>query len=116
LPWNGLTISGGFAPNEGEPEFTGGGIKVEGGVPTLNNCRITGNGVAGSIAGGGGIYNSGFLTVTNGDMTNNSAIFFGSAGHNYGSGIYNAGAAEIENGTFSGNTGGLFYFNQCGKI
>ena len=56
---NGLTISGGSAPNEGDPQFAvrrGSGILVQGNL-VVNNCRVTGNGASGSIVEGGGIHN-----------------------------------------------------------
>ena len=58
----------------------------------LANLTITG-GWAGDE--GGGIYNSGTLTVTAGTFSGNAA--------SYGGGIFNAGTLTIANSTFSGN-------------
>jgi hypothetical protein len=54
-----LTISGGWTPwNNGNPP-SGGGILNSGSL-TLTNSTVTNNG---TIASGGGIYNTGTLTV-----------------------------------------------------
>ena len=88
-----VTISG----NHAVRVFT-----VNSGV-TLNLNRLT---VAdGSASGnGGGIYNSGTLTVSNSTFSGNSA--------GYGGGIYNSGTLTVSNSTFSGNSasdgGGIY--------
>src|SRR5579885_3235568 len=57
----------------------------------------------GVAAGGGGIYNSGTLAITNSTLSGNAANGFTGGG---GGGIYNAsGTVRISNSTFSGNTG-----------
>jgi len=78
----------------------------------------------GSASEGGGIYNSGTLTVTNDTVTGNSAATFGAAIDNngaltvnsstftnnsgstsvcYGGGIYNSGTTTVNNSTFANN-------------
>ncbi|HEX8734634.1 MAG TPA: choice-of-anchor Q domain-containing protein [Pyrinomonadaceae bacterium] len=113
---NGLTISGGVAPDTGGPKFTvrrGSGISAQGNL-VLNNCRVTGNSASGSIIEGAGIYNTGALVVRNSEITNNSLVYFGSAGHSYGSGIYNEGIAIVEDSTISGNSGAAAIHNARG--
>ena len=76
-----------------------------GGNLTLNETIITGGDTSGS---GGGIWNSGTLTVTNSTISNNLAVF--------GSGIFNEGTLTLNNSTLSGNSatfsgGGIHNFN-----
>jgi hypothetical protein len=69
---------------------------------TLNRCTISGNtaiGIDGYYSNGGGIYNSGMLTVNSSTISENRAV------GNYvcGGGIYNSGTLTINNGTLNGN-------------
>ncbi len=76
-----------------------------GALLTLNHLTIA-NGNPTIYGGGGGIYNSGTLHITNSTFSRNRAT----AGGIYGGGIYNnGGTATITNSTFSRNsaTGGL---------
>jgi len=62
---------------------------------------------------GGGIYNTGALTVTNSTLSNDSAVAAGGGGTFDGGGIYNLGTLTITNSTFSGDYatgdgGGIF--------
>lgn len=85
-------------------------IKVESGITaTLNNLRII-NGHTEDYPGGGGIHNSGTLTLRNTSVESNSA--------QYGAGILNNGGALIvANSTFTSNIasiggGGVFNSNS----
>ena len=93
---SGLTITNGSAPL---PYRWGGGIYIDHGALTLNNCTISGStAVQGS---GGAIYIDGFgssamLTINNCTISGNSAW--------PGGGIYNyRGTVTISNSTLSGN-------------
>ena len=72
---------------------------------TLRGLTISGGNATGN--GGGGILNSGSLTITNSTLSGNSAL--------NGGGIYNGGNLTITNSTLSGNTatgsGGGIYSN-----
>jgi len=93
-----LTISGGWTPwNNGSPP-SGGGI-VNSGSLTLTNSTITGNG---TIASGGGIYNTGTLTVVGSTFSNNTAA---ADGFGNGGGIDNGGGTlTVVNSTFANNS------------
>ena len=69
----------------------GGGI-YNTGILTLTNCVISGN----AALNGGGIYNTGILTLTNCAVSGNAA--------SDGGGIYNTGALTLTGCTISGNT------------
>jgi hypothetical protein len=79
----------------------GGGI-YNTGTLTINNVTLTANSVAsGNQARGGGIFSDGTLTI------NNSAISGNTAAGTYagiGGGIYNSGTMTINDSTLSGNT------------
>ena len=78
----------------------GGGIHNSGNL-TLSNSAITGNyALSGSSATGGGIYNSGTLTVRNSTFSGNTT----SANFAYGGAIYSSGPLVINNSTVSGNS------------
>jgi len=74
---------------------------------TITNSTISGNvaGITQPYLGlGGGIYNSGTLTVTNCTISGNSANGSTGKGGGVGGGIYSAnGSADIGNSTLSGN-------------
>jgi hypothetical protein len=56
---------------------------------------------------GGGIYNSGTLTVTSSTLSHNSALASGYAyGDGYGGGIYNSGTLTVTSSTLSANAAG----------
>ena len=78
----------------------GGGIHNSGNL-TLSNSAITGNyALSGSSATGGGIYNNGTLTVRNSTFSGNTT----SANFAYGGAIYSSGPLVINNSTVSGNS------------
>jgi Bacterial Ig-like domain (group 3) len=93
---SGLTIRGGagtaILKNE-QFYFIGGGINNSGTL-TLTDCTVTGDpsGVSGE---GGGIYNHGTLTLTNSTVSGNYA--------GYGGGIDNYGTLTLTDSTVSGN-------------
>ena len=68
---------------------------------TLTNCSVDGNGCN---YFGGGIHNSGMLTVTNSTISGNTA--------GYGGGIYSTGTLTMTNSTITGNT--TFTFGHLG--
>jgi hypothetical protein len=70
----------------------GGCDNSDGAEMTLTNCSVDGNGCNGS---GGGILNSGTLTVTNSTISGNTA--------GYGGGIYSTGTLTMTNSTITGN-------------
>ena len=96
-----VTITGGGMAGA---NLAGVGISIyhSGATVTLDNSIVSGN--TASIAGGG-IFNSGVLTVTDTRISGNNAPV--------GGGIYNAGTMTLNNSTVSGNTtsgdgGGIF--------
>ena len=74
----------------------GGGINNSGTL-TINNATVSGNATSSIFASGGGIYNSGTLTM------NNSTVSGNTAGAGGGGGIYNRGTVTISRSTISGN-------------
>ncbi len=99
---NGLTISGGRAPNT---NTKGGSIFVNPNATlAVNTCTISGNSAAQT---GGGIHNAGTVTVSNSTISGNTAT-------GNGGGIYNesTGNTTLRNSTITGNTansgGGIF--------
>jgi len=80
-------------------DASGGGIYNTGSM-TITNSTFYGNRASGFFGGkyGGGIYNQGFLIITN-------SIFSGNGGGAEGGGVYNIGSSTINNCTFSGNRG-----------
>jgi len=79
----------------------GGGIDNSGTL-TLNNSTVTQNQAQGMGTGGGGIYNSGILTINNGTISGNSNS---ASRYRGGGGILNfGGILTIKNSTISGNS------------
>lgn len=95
---SGLAIRNGFANGA-----SGGGLRVNFGTVTLNDCSFSGN-TAGT--NGGAIVNTGTLAVNRCALSDNTA-----SGN--GGGLYNGATAALTNTTLSGNTatasgGGLY--------
>ena len=86
-------ISGLTIANGNSPS-NGGGISNTGAL-TISNSTISGNNTDSS---GGGIVSSGTLIVVNSTISGNSAT------GGFGGGIYNTGTAQIINSTISGNS------------
>ncbi len=84
------------------PLGSGGGI-FNSGTLTVTNCTFSDN----TALGGGGIFSGGTLTITNSTFSDNNTPVGGSGG-----GIFNGGELTITNSTFSDNTaddgGGIF--------
>jgi hypothetical protein len=78
----------------------GGGINNSGTL-TIANSTVRGNIVRGTLARGGGIFNSGTLTIANSTVSTNSARGVALA---VGGGVSNEGSLTINNSTISGNT------------
>ena len=94
-----LIITGGYPQwNNGNP-LPGGGIANSGSL-TLTNCEITGNG---SIMSAGGIYNTGTLTIIGSTIDNNLAAYNG-PGNGAGIDNENNGTLNIVNTTIANNT------------
>jgi hypothetical protein len=84
---------------------TGGGI-FNSGTLTVSSSTLSGNSVYGGL--GGGIDNRGTLTVSDSTLSENSAVNAGGQG----GGIYNDGTLTVSNSTLSGNSapvGGAIY-------
>jgi len=95
------TVSGNTAGG-GEISGFGGGI-FNSGTLTIVNSTVSGNATVGISGGGGGIVNSGTLTIVNSTVTGNTAT--------QGAGINNGGDAAtvtITNSTFSGNAASAY--------
>lgn len=91
---SGLTIANSNTVFSGGGGFVGGAF-YNGATLTLSDCNITNN-TAGD--GGGAIGNQGTLTV------DNCIIYGNTANQNVGGGIENSGTLIVENSTVSGNT------------
>lgn len=93
------------------------GLSIENGQATNGVSGGLGEG-GGNGADGGGIYNSGELTLTNDTITGSAAGFGGTGGPNYGytgfdggnggngGGVYSVGTLTLMNDTITGNTAG----------
>ena len=100
---NGLTISGGHITDD-----NGGGILNDNSTLTIADCTVYENAiVSGSFANsGGGIYNSGTMTLNQVIVNNNNASFSGGGtGAPSGGGISNTGTMIIIAGTVQSNMG-----------
>jgi CSLREA domain-containing protein len=103
---SGLTVTGGFSKNDQSfnPPGNGGGIANSGSL-TLTNCTLTGNSVAAIGANGGGaIANFASLTMSGCTVSANNASV---SGQGEGGGITNDGTMSLTNCTVSGNSSGL---------
>jgi len=87
-----------FSDNAANYVSSGGAISNAGGTVTITDSSFSGNRAA---YYGGGIYNSGMLTVTSSTLSGNSV---GGGFASAGGGIYNVGAMVVTNCTLSGNT------------
>jgi len=101
---NGLTISGGRITDD-----NGGGILNDNSTLTIAHCTVNGNAIMSASAAnlsGGGVYNSGTMTL-NQVVVNNNFAAFGGGGPNYpsGGGISNTGTMIIIAGTVQSNLG-----------
>jgi hypothetical protein len=93
-----VTMSGLTIANGNNSTGNGGGI-ANSGVLALAGCAVSNNSAGSFSAGylyGGGIFNSGTVTITD-------ATFAGNAGMS-GGGIYNAGTLTVTASLFSGNS------------
>jgi hypothetical protein len=95
---------GGLAISRGAD--SGGGVLNDQATLTLDDCTVSNNGgVAFSGMSGGGIFNSGTLTITNSTITGNYLEVGNQfTGTGNGAGIYNDGTLAIDHGTVSGNS------------
>ncbi len=101
VTFKGIAIRGGQAV-----AASGGGVRIESGTSlTLNDSEVTSS--IASVGIGGGISNSGALTLTNSTLSGNSA-------GGGGGGIHNVGTATLTNVTLSGNSVPYCYF--CGGL
>ncbi len=87
---------------------SGGGIDNSGTV-TLTNCTVGGNTATGM---GGGIFNNGTVTLTNSTVSGNKTSSY----YSFGGGIYNMGTVMLTNSTVSGNTAYTYTYSCGGGI
>ncbi len=93
------TAISGLTITGGNTVWDGGGVYNSGSL-TITGATISGNSANNSTSGGGGIYNLGTLTVAASTISGNSAKLDGG-------GIYHdEGTATISNSTISGNSAG----------
>ena len=100
---NGLTISGGHITGD-----NGGGILNDNSTLTMAHCTVLGNAIVSASASnfGGGIHNSGTMTLNQVIVNNNNANWGGSGGGvPSGGGISNTGTMIIIAGTVQSNMG-----------
>ena len=99
---NGSTIERSSA--DGTPEFRILAIAGTGNL-TLENIVIRGG--LSDMSIGGGILNSGILTVNSSTISENSADFPGDSEQGLGAGIFNFRTLNVSNSTISGNSAGV---------
>src|SRR5437773_7267943 len=101
---DGLTISGGHITGD-----NGGGILNDNSTVTIAHCTVNGNVIVSAsfdANSGGGIYNSGTMTLNQVIVNNNNAVFSGGGGgETSGGGISNTGTMIIIAGTVQSNMG-----------
>ncbi len=83
-----------IADGNNTPDYNGGGI-FNTGTLTVNNATITNNA---TVYRGGGIYSSGILNVSNSSFISNTTT-----GGGWGGGIFNTGTLNVLNSTFADN-------------
>jgi predicted outer membrane repeat protein len=97
------------SPAGGGGQALGAGLYVGGSALTISTSDIASNQATGGPAGlygysgfafGGGLDNTGTLTVNNSTLSDNSATY-------YGGGIYSLGTLTVSNSTLSGNSAGI---------
>ncbi len=91
----------------------GGGGILNTGTLTITNSTISNNVINGDGTSGGGIGNNGTLTVTNSTISGNVATGWWGGG---GGGIVNGGALTVTNSTISNNTSNGYYAAGGGGI
>ena len=101
---NGLTISGGHITGD-----NGGGILNDNSTLTMAHCTVNGNAIVSASSGinfGGGIHNSGTMTLNQVMVNNNNTFFCGCGnGVSSGGGVSNTGTMIIIAGTVQSNMG-----------
>ena len=100
---NGLTIYGGHITGG-----NGGGILNDNSTLTIAHCTVSGNAFVTASSGdnfGGGIHNSGTMTLNQVIVNNNNANWGGPGGLPFGGGISNTGTMIIIAGTVQSNMG-----------
>ena len=114
---DGLTISGGHITGD-----NGGGIMNDNSTLTIAHCTVSGNAIVSASSGinfGGGIHNSGTMTLNQVIVNNNNAFFCGCGnGVSSGGGISNTGTMIIIAGTVQSNmgfysAGGIYNTQAC---
>ncbi len=106
---SGLTISNGSAPNLDFPDNEGGGI-FNSGTLTLTTVVVSGNHATNNNGGGGGIWNEGgTLTLTNSSVSDNSAGNGGGGGIVMdGGGTLTLTGCTVSGNGTSGGAGGIY--------
>ncbi len=99
----GMTISNGRVPGPTSPAGLGGGILNSGNL-TLNLCAVSGN--SSGLGGGGGIQNLNTITISNSTISGNTGG--GLANNLFGANT----TAIIDHSTISGNTLGSGIYNN----
>src|SRR5216117_2786361 len=101
---DGLTISGGHITGD-----NGGGILNDNSTVTIAHCTVNGNVIVSAsfdANSGGGIYNSGTMTLNQVIVNNNNAVFSGGGeGETSGGGISHTGTMIITAETVQSNMG-----------
>jgi hypothetical protein len=120
----GMTIENGYgqAYNNGSgvgwggglESFQGGGI-LNSGTLTVSGCTVTGNK---ATYGGGGIANEfgGTLTISGCTVSHNASLFQGGIGGFGGGGIYNDGTLTLSGSTVTQNSGGGIFNDYSGVL
>ena len=99
-----VTISG-LTITQGKNSLDGGGGIYNTGALTLNNCAISNNS---TDIRGGGIYSTGAITINNCTISNNSSRGNALNGLGSGAGVFLAASATIKDSLVSGNAADSF--------
>src|SRR5262249_39091364 len=97
-----LTLADAVITGSSVDAADGGGI-YNTGTLTVTRCTLEGN----SAVNGGGIYNTDTLRLTDTTLAGNRADVGTSPDEHYGGGIYNSGTAVLTNCTFRDNVAGF---------
>jgi hypothetical protein len=90
----------------GSAAYGGGGIDSESGFVSITDSTVTGFATSSYKGQGGGIRNSGVLTVTGSII--HGGIFGSSLGDFFGGGIYNTGTLNLTGSSVTGSGAGLY--------
>jgi hypothetical protein len=113
-----FTIDGGALVNLAGLTMTGGSTDRGGGISNSGTLSLSGCSVIGNTASnsGGGVANSGVMNVTNATISNNGATSGGAEATVIGGGIENDGSMSVTSSVLSGNIAYGIVFPSPGPV